>query len=307
MDGEFSAVSTPDLVSEITTLAGHLNAANARFLALIAELDRQAGLGGVGREVLRALAQLEVRDRSGVGAGEGAGGVMRSRSCRASQPPMADGPDQLRESPRHDARGRCDERGLPAQHRALRNCEPCGGSRARLSPGDGRCGAVTRSGSATRPVALVPYGAGRITGDSRPVAGRDRRALRESASGRRGQSPNSEKRFRRKRLPTSCIVVRKRRVEALRHDGRDFLASGPQELVGRRSPADRSARGFETAEAQPLPVAASWNTGPSIAAETARRLSCDSSVVRIIEDEKGEPLNVGRKDPNYPACDHEGP
>src|SRR4249920_1731973 len=43
MDGEFSAVSTPDLVSEITTLAGHLNAANARFLALIAELDRRRG------------------------------------------------------------------------------------------------------------------------------------------------------------------------------------------------------------------------------------------------------------------------
>ena len=43
MDGEFSAVSTPDLVSEITTLAGHLNAANARFLALIAELDRRQG------------------------------------------------------------------------------------------------------------------------------------------------------------------------------------------------------------------------------------------------------------------------
>jgi Domain of unknown function (DUF222)/HNH endonuclease len=35
--------------------------------------------------------------------------------------------------------------------------------------------------------------------------------------------------------------------------------------------------------------------GPSIAAETARRLSCDASVVPIIEDEDGTPLNVGRK------------
>ncbi len=43
MDGEFSALSTPDLVAEITTLAGHLNAANARLLALIAELDRRKG------------------------------------------------------------------------------------------------------------------------------------------------------------------------------------------------------------------------------------------------------------------------
>ena len=43
MDGEFSTVSKPDLVREITTLAGHLNAAHARFLTLIAELDRRRG------------------------------------------------------------------------------------------------------------------------------------------------------------------------------------------------------------------------------------------------------------------------
>ena len=43
MERDFSAVSTPDLVAEITTLAGHLNAANARFLALVAELDRRRG------------------------------------------------------------------------------------------------------------------------------------------------------------------------------------------------------------------------------------------------------------------------
>jgi hypothetical protein len=43
MEGEFSSVSTPVLVSEITTLAGHLNAGYARFLALVAELDRRRG------------------------------------------------------------------------------------------------------------------------------------------------------------------------------------------------------------------------------------------------------------------------
>jgi hypothetical protein len=32
-----------------------------------------------------------------------------------------------------------------------------------------------------------------------------------------------------------------------------------------------------------------------LAVETARRLSCDSSLVGIVEDEDGEPLNVGRK------------
>jgi hypothetical protein len=35
--------------------------------------------------------------------------------------------------------------------------------------------------------------------------------------------------------------------------------------------------------------------GPSLAVETARRLACDASVVAIVEDEHGEPLNIGRK------------
>ena len=62
MEGEFSSVSTPELVEQITTLAGHLNAANARFLALDCRARSPARLGRVGREILRALAQLEVRD-----------------------------------------------------------------------------------------------------------------------------------------------------------------------------------------------------------------------------------------------------
>ena len=40
--------------------------------------------------------------------------------------------------------------------------------------------------------------------------------------------------------------------------------------------------------------------GPSIAAETARRLSCDASMVRVVEDEDGAPLDVGRKSRTIP-------
>lgn len=42
--------------------------------------------------------------------------------------------------------------------------------------------------------------------------------------------------------------------------------------------------------------------GPSMAAETARRLSCDCSVVPIIENESGEPLSVGRKTRSIPPA-----
>ena len=34
--------------------------------------------------------------------------------------------------------------------------------------------------------------------------------------------------------------------------------------------------------------------GPSMAIETVRRLACDASLVTVLENEEGEPLNVGR-------------
>lgn len=42
--------------------------------------------------------------------------------------------------------------------------------------------------------------------------------------------------------------------------------------------------------------------GTHIATETARRLACDASVVAIVEDEDGEPLSVGRKTRSIPPA-----
>jgi hypothetical protein len=42
--------------------------------------------------------------------------------------------------------------------------------------------------------------------------------------------------------------------------------------------------------------------GPALAAETARRLACDASIVTLDEDERGEPLNVGRRTRTIPPA-----
>ena len=42
--------------------------------------------------------------------------------------------------------------------------------------------------------------------------------------------------------------------------------------------------------------------GPVLAAETVRRLTCDASLVRIVETEQGEPLDVGRKTRTIPPA-----
>jgi Domain of unknown function (DUF222) len=44
--------------------------------------------------------------------------------------------------------------------------------------------------------------------------------------------------------------------------------------------------------------------GPALSAETARRLSCDAPVVTLIEDDKGQPLDVGRKTRRVNAALH---
>jgi hypothetical protein len=42
--------------------------------------------------------------------------------------------------------------------------------------------------------------------------------------------------------------------------------------------------------------------GPSVPAETVRRLACDCSVVAVVENEQGEPLNVGRRTRSIPPA-----
>jgi hypothetical protein len=95
--------------------------------------------------------------------------------------------------------------------------------------------------------------------------------------------------------------LRKRRVEALATLAESFLATGPRDLSG----ADRhqivvhvDAETLQHGHAGRCEL----ERGPSIASETARRLSCDAGVVRIIETEKGEPLDVGRKTRTIPPA-----
>lgn len=42
--------------------------------------------------------------------------------------------------------------------------------------------------------------------------------------------------------------------------------------------------------------------GPAVSAETVRRLACDASLVTIVENDKGEPLSVGRKTRSIPPA-----
>ena len=96
-----------------------------------------------------------------------------------------------------------------------------------------------------------------------------------------------------------------RRADALLRLAEGWLAQGGGALAGGERHAivvhvDAAVLGAG-AEAPAAPRC-ELEHGPAIAAETARRLACDASVVTLAEDAEGRPLDVGRSTRTVPAA-----
>ena len=90
------------------------------------------------------------------------------------------------------------------------------------------------------------------------------------------------------------VTYSMRRADALGLIAESFLAHGSIDAAG----GDRHQIVVHVAAEtlrEKTAGCCEFEQGTAMAAETARRLSCDASVVAIIENEDGEPLNVGRK------------
>ncbi len=297
MDGPISSRSTRDLVDEITELAGHLNAANARFLALIAELDRRNGWAewgvkscahwlnwkcginlGAAREKLRTAQALERLPK--IAAAMSAGRISYAKVRAMTRVADSSNEDYLLNI------ALCGT----AQHveRLVR-----GYRRARESQ------ELSREAQQQRRQCLwlftEPDGSIRIHGRVPAEAGElFRRALKLAED-----SFPIPKNVSAETSEDNCRRRAKRPVEALALLAESFLAHGPQDLSG----VDRQQIVVHV-DAQTLKHdhegRCEFEHGPSLAAETARRLACDASLVAIIENEQGEPLNVGRRTRSIP-------
>jgi hypothetical protein len=304
MEGEFSSVSTPALIEQITTLAGHLNAANARFLALIAELDRRrgwaewgvkscahwlnwkCGIGlGAAREKLRVAHALEKLPRIAVAMTEGRISYAKARELT-----------RVAEESNEDY---------------LLNIALCGtashveqlvrGYRMALDAQE-----LSREAIQQRDQSLwfhsEPDGSLAIRGRLPAEVGALFKKALEAAENSLPIPKNVPAGTSFDTVSTDDLHrSRKRRVEALAMIAESFLASVPQELSG----GDRQQIVVHV-DAETLKHSHAGRCelehGPAIAAETARRLACDASHVAIIENEKGEPLNVGRKTRTIPPA-----
>ena len=302
MNGPIPSVSTPDLVDQITELAGHLNTAHARWLALIAELDRRnawaewdvkfcahwlnwkCGLDlGAAREKLRVAHALEKLPRiaESMAAGKLSYAKVRAMSRVADEPneeyflnialhgtahhveTLVRGYRRAKES---------QELSREAQHHASRSLHWFHDDDSSL---------VIR--------ARLPAEAGAVFRKALEAAmeGLPERESPENVSAETLLEPAS---------PPSA-----RRADALILMADGYLASETNALTG----GDRQ-RIVVHVDAQTLKHdyagRCELEEGPGIAAETARRLACDTSLVMLIENEHGEPLNVGRKTRTIPPA-----
>ncbi len=299
MEGDFSALSTPDLVAEITTLAGHLNAADARLLALIAELDRRRGWAewgvkscahwlnwkcgidlGAARERVRVARALEMLPAMAAAMAEGRISYAKVRAMTRVADP---GNESYLLNIALCGTARHVEDVVRGYRRALDAAEL---TREAVQQRDQRLWWHTEPDGSMVIRARLPAEVGALFVRALHAA-QDTLPIPEDVSAETFSDGEDLHRSR------------KRRVEALATLAESFLATGPKDLSG----ADRhqivvhvDAETFRDRSAGRCEL----EQGPSIAAETARRLACDSTVVRIVDDAKGEPLDVGRKTRTIP-------
>ena len=283
--------SIDELAAEICTLTGHINAANHRWLMLIAEFDRRngwsdgatqscahwlnwkCGMGmGAAREKVRVARALESLPK--ISAAMACGKLSYSKAREITRVASAETEDYLLMIAEHGT----------AQHveklvRAYRRCQDAEELSREARQQQNRC------------VSYRYDDDGSLILNCRLPAEAGARLLKalELAVQELPDRQTFQRERHRQPVPFSA-----RRADALALVAESFLAHGAMEAAG----TDRHQIVVHVAAETLRDRTAGcceFEHGPSMAAETARRLACDASVVALIENDDGEPLNVGRK------------
>ena len=278
-------LSIDALAAEICTLAGHINAANHRFLTLIAEFDRREGWSdsstqscahwlnwkcgiamGAAREKVRVAHALENLPKVSAAMASGRLSYSKAREITRVAEPATE--DYLLMIAEHGT----------AQHveklvRAYRRCEEAEELSREVRQQRSRRVSYRHDDDGSIVLTCrLPAETGAVLLKALDLA------LENVPAG-----------TSKERVPFSA-----RRADALSVVAESFLAHGAMEVAG----TDRHQIVVHVA-AETLrnrtAGCCEFEHGPSMAAETARRLACDASVVALIENDDGEPLSVGRK------------
>jgi len=298
MNGPFASVSTPELMDLITQLAGHLNAANARFLALNAEFDRRQGWAvwgvkscahwlnwkcgltlGAAREKLRAAHALGRLPEISAAMTVGKLSYAKVRAITR----IADETNEgfLLGIAMHGTASHVEDT-VRSYRRAQETQEL---SREAAQQRNQRLHWFHEADGSLTIKARVPAEVGALF--IRALQAAEDAAVLENVPAGTSLDPVQSHRARR--------------VAALRTIAESYLASGPEELTGGERQQIVLHVDAETLKHDHA-GRCELEQGPSVAAETARRLACDASLVAIVENGRGEPLNVGRRTRTIPPA-----
>lgn len=308
------------LEAEITELWGHINAATARFLALLAEFDRregwaqhglsscahwlnwQCGIGRVAaREKVRTARALESLPKISAAFGEGRLSYSKVRAL--TRVATAETEDLLlsialngtaahvertvrgfRRVQRYRERNEAE---VLHERRYLDCRRDADGSvrvEARLAPEVGEM--LLKALGAAEAQLEERIGDAESAGAEAESAGADASPESATPSGVSAETPSRS--------------VSQRRADALEHilvrflTGKGSGSGGAHELVVHIA--------HDALQDVPESSGASFEHGGSVAVETARRLGCDGALVGVVKGDKGEPLAVGRRTRAVPSA-----
>ncbi len=283
--------SIDELAAEICTLAGHINAAHYRFLALIAEFDRRKGWSdsatqscahwlnwkcgislGAAREKVRVARALE--NLPSISAAMATGKVSYSKAREITRIGNSGNEGYLLMIAEHGTASHVE-----TLVRAYRRCQEAEElSREQRQQQNRRVSFRHDDDSSLILTCHLPAEAGAIVMKALDIAIEKIPVYQDVPAG----------------TSNEVVPFSARRADALARVAESFLAHDVLESPG----TDRQQIVVHVAAETLRHRAAGCceiEHGPAIAAATARRFSCDASVVTLIEDEDGEPLNVGRK------------
>ncbi len=290
---DIAALSRQDLENSLTRLAAHINAATYRFLVLIAEFDRREAWGGEGvkssahwlnwkcgislgaaREKVRVAKALE--ELPVVSASFARGEISFSKVRALTRVATPDCEDYLLMIARHGTASHL-ERLVQGYRRVERDEEEFHNANRQF---------------ANRYLSYYYDTQGSLIISARlpPEQGA---ALVKSIEAARDVLRNE-----RKDVPAGTSFQEP--FDAERADALALMAESFQAgEITTRNGGDRCQVVIHVDEqvlkSPQSPGRCECEAGPALAPETARRLACDASLVRVVEDENGEPLSVGRK------------
>jgi hypothetical protein len=308
--GEKPALTLRELEAQITELAGHLNAAHYRWLSLIAEFDRRHGWSdgatqscahwlnwkcgidlGAAREKVRVAHALEELPRISAAMSRGELSYSKARAltrvvCAQTETyflsiALHGTADHVEKLVRHYRRANeAQELSREARQQATRS----------VTYFYDEDGSLVLKGR-------LPAEIGALVIKALDAAVNDSAVKSVSA-----ETPA--------RQPEFGLIVQPsdgrpswgtRRADALGQIAESFLQHGSEAL----SSGDRQQIVVHV-DAETLRVGGAGRSeledGPSLAVETVRRLACDASIVSVVENERGEPLDVGRKTRSIPPA-----